>query len=421
MEIKRDLYLKKLIKGRENGLIKIITGIRRCGKSYLLSQLFRDWLLSQGMPESRILHIPLDDRQNAPLRDPDEFLRYLKSNTSESEHYVLMIDEVQLMEDFVGVLNGLLYRPGFDVYVTGSNSKFLSSDIVTEFRGRGDEIRMYPLSFSEIRTAFGGDLSALWKSYYTYGGLPQVVLLGDPQKQTQYLENLTSTVFLRDILERHHVKNEPELEELLRILASSIGALMNPTKLANTFKSLKNLTITNKTISKYLGYFVDSYLVEKANRYSVKGKKYINTLCKYYFSDLGLRNAALNFRQLEESHLMENAIYNELLVRGFRVDVGMVEVRVQSNDKRPIRKQLEVDFIAEFAEQRYYIQSALAIPGEEKYRQETASFRRIDDSFKKILIVRDDIMPYTNDDGYLIVGLFDFLINPNLTPLTSIP
>lgn len=417
MLIKRDSYLKQLIAGRNNGLIKIVTGIRRCGKSFLLNCLFRDWLIANGLDENHILHIPLDDRANAPLRDPDAFLEHINATVKDKEPYVIMIDEVQLMNDFVEVLNSLLYRRQLDVYVTGSNSKFLSSDIVTEFRGRGDEIKMYPLSFSELHEAFGGDLTSSWKKYYTYGGLPQVVLLNDSAKQIKYLENLISTVFLRDILERHKVKNKAEMEELLRIISSSVGALVNPTKLANTFKSVKNLMITNKTISKYLSYFVDSYLVEKSSRYNIKGKKYINTTSKYYFSDLGLRNAALFFHQLEESHLMENAIYNELLVRGFKVDVGMVEIRETNKNNQFIRKQLEVDFVATYGDKKYYIQSALAIPDVAKMLQETASFKNIDDSFTKILIVRNDIMPYTNDNGYLIIGLFDFLLNKSYLSL----
>ncbi len=420
MLIKRDSYLKQLISGRDNGLIKIVTGIRRCGKSFLLSRLFRDWLIANGMAESHIIHIPLDDRTNAPLRDPDAFLAYISTCIKDNDPYILMIDEVQLMQDFVEVLNSLLYRPQLDVYVTGSNSKFLSSDIVTEFRGRGDEIRMYPLSFSELYEAFGGDLTSLWNKYYTFGGLPQVVLLNDALKQTKYLENLVSTVFLRDILERHRVRNEHELEELLRVVASSIGALVNPTKLSNTFNSVKKLSITNKTISKYLSYFADAYLIEKASRYNIKGKKYINSLSKYYFSDLGLRNATLSFHQLEESHLMENAIYNELLVRGFRVDVGMVEIRAINKDNRLARKQLEVDFIAVYGNHKFYIQSALAIPDDAKMMQETASFRNIDDSFKKIIIVRNDIMPYTNDAGFLIIGLFDFLLKKDILTPTAL-
>ncbi|MDE6394758.1 MAG: ATP-binding protein, partial [Duncaniella sp.] len=361
-----------------------------------------------------IIHIPLDDRRNVELRNPDNFIKHIDSIVKCDESYVLMIDEVQMMDEFVEVLNSLLYMSNVDVYVTGSNSKFLSSDIVTEFRGRGDEIHMYPLSFSEYYSAFGGDRHEVWKMYYTYGGLPQVALLDNSRKKMTYLENLMSTVFMKDILERHKVKNETEIDELTKIIASSIGSSTNPTKLSKTFKSLKNIIITNKTVSKYLGYLVDAFLIEKAVRYNIKGKKYINTLSKFYFTDLGLRNATLEFRQLEETHLMENAIYNELLMRGYSVDVGMVEIREKNKDGVMMRKQLEVDFVANSGNERYYIQSALSMPDEDKKRQETASFRSIDDSFKKIIIVRDDIMPYTDNQGYRIVGLFDFLLNKNL-------
>lgn len=411
MQINRDTYLNQLIAGRNNGLIKIVTGIRRCGKSYLLSNIYRQWLIDNGTKPDHIIHIPLDDRRNVGLRDPDRFIQHIDSAIKDSETYTLMIDEVQMMADFVDVLNSLLYMPNVDVYVTGSNSKFLSSDIVTEFRGRGDEIHMYPLSFSEYYRVFGGDINAAWKSYYTFGGLPQVALLDNEQKKMVYLANLMSTVFIRDILERHKIKNEAELDELTRIIASSIGAPTNPTKLANTFKSLKNIAITNKTIARYLAYLEDAFLVEKAIRYNIKGKKYINTLSKLYFTDLGLRNATLEFRQLEESHLMENAIYCELLVRGFSVDVGVVETREKNKDGNLVRKLFEVDFVANRGNVRLYIQSALAMPDEEKKLQETASFRNINDSFKKIIIVRQDIMPYTDPQGYLIIGLFDFLLN----------
>ncbi|MDE6418524.1 MAG: ATP-binding protein [Duncaniella sp.] len=410
MLIRRDNYLRQLISGRGNGLIKIVTGIRRCGKSFLLSRIFRDWLMDNGTPEDHIVHIPLDDRKHNELRDPDKFLEYIDSVIGDGGSYILMVDEIQMMKDFVEVLNSLLYRPNIDVYVTGSNSKFLSSDIVTEFRGRGDEIHMYPLSFGEYYEAIGGDRSVAWKTYYTFGGLPQVVQLEDHQKKMRYLENLMSTVFIKDILERHKVRNGAELDELTKIIASSIGSSTNPTKLIKTFKSLKNIIITNKTVSKYIDYMEDAFLIERAIRYNIKGKKYINTLSKYYFSDLGLRNATLEFRQLEETHIMENIIYNELLIRGFSVDVGMVEIRERNKSGVLVRKQLEVDFVANSGNERYYIQSALSMPDEEKKAQETASFRNIDDSFKKIIIVRNDIMPYTDEQGYLIIGLFDFLL-----------
>ena len=412
MIIKRDYYLDQLIAGRGNGLIKVVTGIRRCGKSFILSHLFRTWLLEHGVDADHVIHIPLDDRRNANFRNPDSFLSHIDSLLRDDAIYYIMIDEVQLMDDFVEVLNSMLYMSNVDVYVTGSNSRFLSSDIVTEFRGRSDEIHMYPLSFKEYYSAFGGDRNEAWKVYYSFGGLPQVAMLNAPQKKMGYLENLMSTVFIRDIEERHHVKNGKELEELTKIIASTIGSPTNPTKLVNTFRSLKNFVTTNKTLSKYLGYLEDAFMVEKAVRYNIKGKKYINTLAKYYFSDLGLRNAALEFRQLEETHIMENIIYNELVSRGYSVDVGAVEVREKNKEGRLVRKMLEVDFVANSGNERIYIQSALAMPDEEKKKQETASFRNIDDSFRKVIIVRNDIMRYIDDNGYLIIGLFEFLLNP---------
>jgi len=412
MVIERNTYLNQLIAGRNNGLIKIITGIRRCGKSFLLSQLFRNYLVKEGIQRDHIIHIALDDRKYAELRDPDKFLSFLDTSIGDSEMYYVLLDEVQMMDDFVGVLNSLLHMPNVDVYVTGSNSRFLSKDVVTEFRGRGDEIHMYPLSFSEFYSVFYGDKSSAWKEYYTYGGLPQILSLDNPKKKMDYLINLMNTVFLSDILERHKVRNMCELEELLEVVASSIGSPTNPLKLSNTFMSLKNVKISNKTIAKYLTYLEDAFLIEKALRYNIKGKKYINTLSKFYFTDLGLRNAELKFRQIEETHIMENVIYNELLVRGFTVDVGVVEVRGKDKNGKFIRKQLEVDFVANSGNERYYIQSAWAMPDKDKKLQETASFRNIDDSFKKVIVVRNDMMPYINDKGYLIIGLLDFLLEP---------
>ncbi|MDE5840515.1 MAG: ATP-binding protein [Muribaculaceae bacterium] len=411
MIIRRDYYLDQLIAGRGNGLIKVITGIRRCGKSFMLSHLFRKWLLDHDVTTDHILHIPLDDRRNSELRNPDRFLQYIDSLIKDEDTYYIMIDEVQMMDDFVEVLNSMLYMTNVEVYVTGSNSRFLSSDIVTEFRGRSDEIHMYPLSFKEYYSAFGGEKSESWKQYYTFGGLPQVAMLDSKQKKMTYLENLMSTVFIKDIVERHRVKNDKELEELIKIIASSIGSPTNPTKLVNTFRSLKNFVTTNKTLSKYLGYLEDAFIVKKAIRYNIKGKKYINTLAKYYFSDIGLRNASLDFRQMEETHIMENIIYNELVARGFSVDVGTVEIREKNKEGQLVRKTLEVDFVANSGNERLYIQSALSMPDDNKKKQETASFKNIDDSFKKIIIVRNDIMRYIDDNGYIIVGLFEFLLN----------
>lgn len=411
MIIQRDHYLKQLIDAQGNGLIKIVTGIRRCGKSFLLSKLFRDYLENEGVARDHIIHIPLDDRKNAPLRDPDALLDHLDSLTTGNAKYYILLDEIQLVEDFVGVLNSLLHNERLDVYVTGSNSKFLSKDIATEFRGRGQEIHMFPLSFAEYYSATGGDKSDAYREYYTFGGLPQILSINGTQAKREYLSQLDTTVYLRDILERNNIRNAEEFEELLKIIASSIGAPCNPTKLSNTFKSLKNITIYSQTIANYLSYAQDAFLVEKALRYNIKGKKYINTLAKYYFSDMGLRNAFTDFRQIEETHLMENVIYNELRMRGFQVDAGSVEAYIRDKNGTAKRVQYEIDFVANQGDIRYYIQSALDIPDDAKMAQETESFNRIDDSFKKVLIVGRNIMPYRNAKGYLIIGIYDFLLH----------
>jgi len=414
MIIPRPKYLAQLIAAKGNKMIKIITGIRRCGKSFLLFELFHDYLNSIGVEEDHIIKIALDDRINAEYRNPDKILAYIRSRISDRNNYYVLLDEVQMVDDFVGVLNSLLHIMNVDAYVTGSNSRFLSKDVVTEFRGRGQDIHMYPLSFSEFFNSLGGDRSMRWRDYYTYGGLPQTLLLSDDKAKRDYLSHLADTVFIADVVERHRVTHKTELEELFRILASSIGSPCNPTKLSNTFKSLKNINISNKTISNYLVYLCDAFLVEKALRYNIKGKKYINTLSKYYFTDMGLRNALLGFRQLEQTHLMENIIYNELLFRGYSVDVGTVELQTTDKNGKSIRKQFEVDFVVNDSDKRYYIQSAFAIPDEDKMRQETASFRNINDSFKRVVIVKDDITPYRNDMGDLFIGLFDFLLDPEL-------
>lgn len=414
MIIPRPKYLEQLIAAKGNRMIKIITGIRRCGKSFLLFELFHEYLNSIGVDDGHIIEIALDDRGNAKYRDPDKILEYIKSRTLDSDNYYVLLDEVQMVEDFVGVLNSLLHIRNVDAYVTGSNSRFLSKDVVTEFRGRGQDIHMYPLSFSEYYNALGGERSVRWRDYYTYGGFPQTLLLSDDKSRRDYLAHLADTVFIADVVERHRVKNKSELEELFKILASSIGSSCNPTKLSNTFKSLKNITISNKTISNYLSYLQNAFLVEKALRYNIKGKKYINTLAKYYFTDMGLRNALLGFRQLEQTHLMENIIYNELLYRGYSVDVGMVELETTDKNGKSIRKQFEVDFVVNDSDKRYYIQSAFAIHDEEKKRQETASFRNIHDSFKRVIVVKDDITPYRDENGDLFVGLFDFLLDPDI-------
>ncbi len=414
MVIPRPTYLNQLIASEGNRMIKIITGIRRCGKSFLLFNLFHDHLISKGVKEDHIIEVALDDRANAELQNPDKILNFINGEIKDHSQYYILLDEVQMLDDFVGVLNSLLHKRNVDVYVTGSNSRFLSKDVVTEFRGRGQDIHLYPLSFSEFYSSVGGDLSRSWKEYFTYGGLPQILLLPDAKAKRDYLTHLADTVFIADVVDRHKIRNKPELDELLQILASSIGSPCNPLKLANTFKSVKKVIISNKTITKYLEYLCDAFLIEKALRYNIKGKKYINTMAKYYFTDMGIRNALLEFRQLEQTHLMENIIYNELLIRGYSVDVGIVDTVKKDETGKSIRKQFEVDFVANDSDARYYIQSAYSIPDEEKMTQETNSFRNIDDSFKKVLIIKDDITPYRNDDGILVISLYDFLLDPTL-------
>ncbi len=413
MDIRRDFYLNQLIAGRENGLIKIITGIRRCGKSYLLFRLFHEWLNANGIEDNHIIEVALDDRSNKELRDPDALLNYVKSRITDNNLHYILLDEIQIVPEFTDVLNSLLHIRNADVYVTGSNSHFLSTDVVTEFRGRGDEIRLHPLSFVEFCQGFQGEKNQAWKEYYTYGGLPLVLSLDTEQKKTDYLTNLYQSVYLVDILERHKIKNKAEFDELVKTMASSIGSPCNPTKLSNTFKSVKKVEIHHQTISKYLSYLSDAFLLEKAVRYDIKGKKYINTLSKYYFSDPGVRNAILGFRQQEENHIMENIIYNELRTRGYHVDVGMVEERTTDRNNKTIRKQYEVDFVANQGNKRYYIQSAFTLPDETKMRQETASLTRIGDSFKKIIVVGDDIMPKRDENGIVTIGLMDFLLRPD--------
>jgi len=409
-EIRRERYLRQLIESRQDGFIKVVTGIRRCGKSYLLNVLFYRYLLDNGVADDHIIRIDLEDRINKELRNPDAMLNYVHERIIDNELYYIIIDEVQLMDDFVDVLNSFRHINNADTYVTGSNSHFLSSDIPTEFRGRGETIHVNPLTFSEFYSAVGGDKQDAWREYYTYGGLPLVQSFDNEQKKINYLKSLFDTVYLADIIERHKVQNENEMRELVLIMASSIGSPCNPTKLSNTFKSVKKVNITNKTISNYLTYLSESFLLNKAIRYDIKGKKYINTLSKYYFSDIGLRNAILEMRQIEESHIMENIIYNELIVRGYSVDVGMVEIKKQDKDGKWIRIQLEVDFIASLGSKKYYVQSAMSIPDREKEEQESRSLTNINDSFKKIIVVKDHIMPRRNEEGILTIGLFDFLL-----------
>ena len=413
MNISRNLYLNQLVAGQGNGLIKIVTGIRRCGKSYLLFKLFHDYLISKGIKEDHIVRVALDDLMNEELREPHALLRHIRERIQAEGMYYVLLDEIQLVPNFYEVLNSLLHVQNADVYVTGSNSKFLSKDVVTEFRGRGDEIHLYPLSFSEFMQGYQGDKWNGWREYYTFGGLPLILSLETEQKKSEYLKNLYESVYLVDILERNKVRNKAEFDELARIIASSIGSPCNPTKLSNTFRSVKNVTVSSASIARYLSYMEYAFLIEKSIRYNIKGKKYINTLSKYYFSDLGIRNALLGFRQQEESHIMENIVYNELRIRGYHVDVGMVEERTTDKNNKTIRKQYEVDFVANQGNKRYYIQSAFAMPDEAKVRQETASLTRIDDSFKKIIVVKDDIMPKRDENGIVTIGIMDFLLRPD--------
>ena len=394
-------------------MIKIITGIRRCGKSYLLFRLFHEWLNANGVDDNHIIEAALDDRSNKSLRDPDALLNYVKNQIKDKNLHYILLDEIQIVPEFTDVLNSLLHIRNTDVYVTGSNSHFLSTDVVTEFRGRGDEIRLHPLSFAEFCQGFQMEKGKAWKEYYTYGGLPLVLSLDTEQKKADYLTNLYQSVYLVDILERHKIKNKSEFDELVKTMASTIGTPCNPTKLANTFKSVKKVEIHHHTIRKYLSYLSDAFVLERSVRYDIKGKRYINTLGKYYFSDLGIRNALLGFRQQEENHIMENIIYNELRIRGYHVDIGTVEERTTDRNNKTIRKQYEVDFVANQGNKRYYIQSAFALPDEAKIRQETASLTRIDDSFKKIIVVKDDIMPKRDENGIVTIGIMDFLLRPD--------
>lgn len=413
MEIKRDLYLNRLVHREKNGLIKVVTGVRRCGKSYLLFNLFHDYLIDKGVDEDHIIEVALDDRSNKELRDPDQMLAFLKNRIKDKEMYYIILDEVQLLSEFEDVLNSLLHIRNADVYVTGSNSKFLSSDVITEFRGRGDEIRMYPLSFCEFSSAYQGREDDAWEDYYTYGGLPLTLTRETDEEKAEYLINLFQKVYLSDIIDRHKIRNREELDELVDILASAVGSLTNPLKLSKTFKSVKNKTISDKTLKKYIDYLTDAFLVSKAVRYDIKGRKYIGSPTKFYFEDVGLRNARLNFRQTEENHIMENIIYNELRIRGYRVDVGLVEVFGKNSENKTEKKHLEVDFVATKGSEKYYIQSAFVMPTDEKRRQEERPLNAIGDSFKKIIVVKDNIKPRRNEMGIVTMGIRRFLLNDN--------
>lgn len=413
MEINRDKYLKQLIAHQWNQRIKIITGIRRSGKSYLLFHLFKQYLLDTGVKPFQIIEIQLDDRINKELRDPDNCLNYIRKKVKDDKSYFLLIDEVQLMSEFEDVLNSCLHIQNLDTYVTGSNSHLLSSDIITEFRGRGDEIYLRPLNFLEFYTTCPNlDFDSAWLQYITYGGLPYCALLPTAEEKVNYLTHLFEEVYVRDIVERHHIQYPNQMEQLLNIVSSDIGSLTNPKKLENSFLSLGGEKISDRTIKQYLDHLADAFIIERADRYDIKGKKFISTPSKYYFTDTGLRNARLNFRQLEKTHLMENIIYNELCGRGYSVDVGMVEINERQSDGKYIRKQLEVDFVCNKADERIYIQSALSIPTEEKREQEEKSLASVNDSFRKVIITSDRVMKHYDEQGVLIMGLQDFLLNP---------
>lgn len=413
MEIKRDYYLNKLIAKKHNGLIKVITGIRRCGKSYLLFTLFKNHLTESGVADDHIIEIPFDSFENKKYRDPEILYPYVKEQIADGGMYYILLDEVQLLDEFESVLNGFMRMKNVDVYVTGSNARFLSKDIITEFRGRGDELHIQPLSFAEFMSVYDGNKYDGWNEYVLYGGLPPVVLLRTAEQKIELLKSLFQETYINDIISRHSVKHRDEFEELINILASAIGSLTNPKKLTGTFKSKKNKVISSNTIKSYLDYLCDAYVVSRATRYDIKGKKYIDTPQKYYFSDVGIRNACINFRQLEENHTMENVIYNELIARNFNVDVGIITSTGKDNDGKFVRKQLEVDFVCNKGSKRYYIQSAFSIPDREKMEQESNSLLRIDDSFKKIIVVKDLPAPTYTEDGILVISVYDFLLNSN--------
>lgn len=427
--IERKKYLDKLISRKQNGLVKVITGIRRCGKSYLLFNIYKDYLKSIGVEDECIICLALDDDENIRYRNPLELGKYIRSVTSdESKEYYVFLDEIQKVvtiqnpyvegvEDkisFVDVVLGLMKRENIDVYVTGSNSKMLSSDILTEFRGRGDEIRVNPLSFAEFYNAFEGDKRDAWQEYYTYGGLPLVLAKKGHEEKAKYLSTLFDTIYLSDIMDRNSLAHEKNLlDDILNLISSSIGSLTNANKIANTFKSERQISVSHATVSKYLDYLIDSFLIYSASRYDVKGRKHIGSPYKYYFSDVGLRNARLNFRQQEENHIMENIIYNELCVRDFSVDVGIVEYCYKDAEKKSKRAYLEIDFIANKGSKKYYVQSALTVADEEKREQEIRSLKRVGDSFKKIVVVKDNIIPWHDDDGILYIGIEQFLLDEN--------
>lgn len=422
MLFKRKKYLDLLIEGKGNGLVKIITGIRRCGKSFLLFELFRKHLLDTGVQENHIIALALDDWDNRRYQDPDKLMEYIKGrmgggdshSVGGTETYYILLDEVQLLDHFVEVLLSLMHNPTCDIYVTGSNSKFLSSDVVTEFRGRGDEIRVWPLSFAEYYDTLGGDRTVAWKEYYTFGGLPQTALMGNDQKKIDYLHNLYESTYLRDVKERNSLRNAKGLQELVKVLASGIGSMVSVRKIANTFKSVEGVEIKEDTIRLYMGYLQDAFLMEESVRYDVKGRKYIGADSKWYFTDMGIRAAVLGFRQQEETHIMENIIYNELRMRGFHVDVGVIDTYGRTEEGKTCRQRLEVDFVVNKGVERIYIQSAYRMPTEEKVEQELRSLKQIGDSFRKLVIVGDDIHRKVDENGIMTISLLDFLLDKDV-------
>lgn len=413
MDIKRDKYLNDLIERMHNGMIKIVTGLRRVGKSYLLFKIFKQYLLASGVPEDHLIEINLDDRANIELRDPDKFYKFVRSKITDSGQFYVLIDEVQFLPDFEDVLNGFLHIDNLDTYVTGSNSRFLSKDVATEFRGRGDEIHIYPLTFKEYYACSGGDVYRAWADYIVYGGLPYVATLKSEERKTGYLSNLFQTTYLKDIIERNRIEKTQELEDLINVLASSAGSLSNPSKIKATMESELRSKISLNTIKSYIDYLEEAFVLNTAYRYDIKGRRYIGAPLKYYFEDVGLRNARLGFRQVEEPHIMENIIFNELRFRGFSVDVGVVKTRELNPDGNQQRKQLEIDFVANKGNRKFYLQSALSLLDENKIRQEKASLVNVDDSFKKIIVVKDIINIQRDEDGINKISVFDFLLDEN--------
>jgi predicted AAA+ superfamily ATPase len=413
MEIKRDKYLQKLINRMDNGMIKVITGIRRIGKSYLVFNLFKNYLLNQSIDEKHIISIELDVFENKKYRNPQTIMQYIKSLIIDDEKYFILIDEVQMLNDFEEVLNSLLHKDNLDIYITGSNSKFLSTDILTKFRGRGDEIHVFPISFKEFMSIYEGDKYEGWAEYVTYGGLPLTIFMKTEEQKINYLNRLFEETYIKDVVDRNGLEKTQELNDLINVLASCIGTLSNPNKIAKTFQSSIKSKISVNTIRKYIEYLKDAFIINEANRFDVKGRKYIGAQLKYYFEDVGLRNARLGFRQVEETHIMENIVYNELRLRGYQVDVGIVTKRRMTDDGHFEKKQLEVDFVANLGRKRYYIQSALSLPTEEKIEQENASLLNINDSFKKIIITKDIIKTRSDENGITTISLYNFLLNDN--------